>query len=184
MKTRCEWCLKDELYKNYHDEVWGVPVYDDKELFEYINLEGAQAGLSWYTVLKKMPNYKKAFSNWDPQKIAKYTDKDLERLRADEGIIRNRLKINATISNAQAYLSLKKEISLSDFLWNYVDGTPIINKFKTLSEIPAETELSKQISKDLKKRGFKFVGPTIVYAFMQAVGMVDDHVTTCWKRVE
>jgi len=182
MKNRCTWCLKDELYRTYHDEVWGVPVYDDKELFEYLNLEGAQAGLSWYTVLTKIPTYKKAFSNWNIKKIANYDDTDRERLKNDSGIIRNRLKINATITNAQAYLELKKEISLSDFLWNYVDGQPIINDYKKMSEIPAETDLSRQISKDLKKRGFKFVGPTIVYAFMQAVGMVDDHVTTCWRR--
>lgn len=167
---------------DYHDEVWGVPVYDDKELFEYLNLEGAQAGLSWYTVLTKIPNYKKAFSNWNINKIAKYSDKDVTRLKNNEGIIRNRLKIAATITNAQAYLELKKEISLSDFLWNYVDGQPIINQFKTMSDIPAQTDLSVQISKDLKKRGFKFVGPTIVYAFMQAVGMVDDHVLSCWRR--
>ncbi len=182
MKKRCDWCLKDDLYKNYHDEVWGVPVYDDKELFEYLNLEGAQAGLSWYTVLKKIPNYKKAFNGWNITKIAKYDDKDVERLRNDPGIIRNRLKINATITNAKAYLELKKEISLSDYLWNYVDGEPIMNKFKTMSDIPAETELSRQISKDLKKRGFKFVGPTIVYAYMQAVGIVNDHILSCWKR--
>ena len=182
MKKRCDWCLKDDLYKNYHDEVWGVPVYDDKELFEYLNLEGAQAGLSWYTVLKKIPNYKKAFNGWNITKIAKYDDKDVERLRNDPGIIRNRLKINATITNAKAYLELKKEISLSDYLWNYVDGEPIMNKFKTMSDIPSETELSRQISKDLKKRGFKFVGPTIVYAYMQAVGIVNDHILSCWKR--
>lgn len=166
----------------YHDEVWGVPVYNDKELFEYLNLEGAQAGLSWYTILKRIPSYKKAFSNWDPKKIAKYGAKDTKRLLADEGIIRNKLKVAATISNAQAYLELKKEKSLSDFLWNYVDGTPITNKFKSMSEIPAQTPLSQRISKDLKKKGFRFVGPTIVYAFMQAVGMVDDHVTSCWRR--
>ena len=182
MKKRCDWCLEDDLYKNYHDEVWGVPVYDDKELFEYLNLEGAQAGLSWYTVLKKIPNYKKAFNGWNITKIAKYDDKDVERLRNDPGIIRNRLKINATITNAKAYLELKKEISLSDYLWNYVDGEPIMNKFKTMSDIPSETELSRQISKDLKKRGFKFVGPTIVYAYMQAVGIVNDHILSCWKR--
>ena len=182
MKKRCAWCMKDELYQNYHDEVWGVPVYDDKELFEYINLEGAQAGLSWYTILTRIDTYKKAFSNWDIKKIAAYGDKDIERLKNDPGIIRNSLKIKATISNAQAYLAMKKEISLSDFLWNYVDGTPIVNTPRTMADVPAETPLSKQLSKDLKKRGFKFVGPTIVYAFMQAVGMVDDHVVDCWRK--
>ena len=133
-------------------------------------------------MLKKIPNYKKAFNGWNITKIAKYDDKDVERLRNDPGIIRNRLKINATITNAKAYLELKKEISLSDYLWNYVDGEPIMNKFKTMSDIPSETELSRQISKDLKKRGFKFVGPTIVYAYMQAVGIVNDHILSCWKR--
>jgi len=182
MKERCNWCMGSELYMQYHDEVWGVPVYDDKELFEYLNLEGAQAGLSWSTILVRIPSYKKAFNNWNVKKIASYGDKDVKRLLADKGIIRNKLKVAATISNAQAYLEMKKEISLSDFLWNYVDGTPIVNKFKTMSDIPAQTDLSKQISKDLKKRGFRFVGPTIVYAYMQAIGMVDDHITSCWRR--
>lgn len=181
-KTRCEWCLKDQLYMDYHDEVWGVPVYDDKVLFEYLNLEGAQAGLSWYTILKRIDSYKVAFDNWDIKKIAKYGDKDVQRLLSDVGIIRNKLKVAAVIGNANAYLELKKEMSLSDFLWNYVDGKPIINKWKTMAEVPAQTELSKTISKDLKKRGFKFVGPTIVYAYMQAIGMVDDHMVSCWKR--
>ena len=181
-KSRCSWCLKDDIYKTYHDEVWGVPVYDDKELFEYINLEGAQAGLSWYSILVRIEGYKKAFKNWNIKAISKMKEKDVERLMQDKGIIRNRLKINAVITNAQAYLELKKEIWLSDFLWNYVDGKPLKNKFKTMSDIPAQTELSAQISKDLKKKGFKFVGPTIVYAFMQAVGMVDDHVESCWRR--
>lgn len=181
-KNRCEWCLKDDLYMSYHDEVWGVPVYADDELFEYLNLEGAQAGLSWYTVLKKIDTYHKAFDGWDVQKIIKYTDKDIARLLADPGVIRNKLKVKAVITNAKAYLDLKAQSSLSDYLWNFVDGTPIVNNWKDLSEIPAETVLSKTISKDLKKKGFKFVGPTIVYAFMQAVGMVDDHVVSCWKR--
>lgn len=179
---RCEWCLKDDLYKKYHDEVWGVPVYDDTELFEYLNLEGAQAGLSWYTILKKKEGYAQAFKNWDIKAISKMTEKDEARLKLDPGIVRNRLKIKAVITNAQATLELQKTMSLSDYFWNYVDGKPIINKFKNMEDCPAETELSRAISKDLKKRGFKFVGPTIVYAFMQAVGMVDDHFTYCWKR--
>lgn len=179
---RCDWCLKDDIYMKYHDEVWGVPVYDDNELFEYLNLEGAQAGLSWYTVLIKIDNYRKAFDNWNIKKIRKYTDKDFERLISNPGIIRNKLKVNAVISNAHAYHELTKTISLSDFLWNYVDGQPIINKPKTMADVPAQTELSQTISKDLKKLGFKFVGPTIIYAFMQAVGMVDDHIVGCVSK--
>ena len=179
---RCDWCLKDEIYTKYHDEVWGIPVYDDKELFEFLNLEGAQAGLSWYTILIRIDSYKKAFDNWNIRKIKKYGDKDFERLINDKGIIRNKLKVNAVISNAQAYTELSKKISLSDFLWNYVDGSPIVNKPKTMDDIPAQTPLSNQISKDLKKLGFKFVGPTIIYAFMQAVGMVDDHIVGCISK--
>ncbi len=181
-KKRCDWCLKDKLYMDYHDEVWGQPVYDDKELFEYLNLEGAQAGLSWYTILTRIDTYRKAFENWNIKKIAKYGQKDIDRLLADKGIIRNKLKVDAVIQNAQAYLELKKEQSLSDYLWNFVEGKPIVNTWKTMSEIPAQTDLSNVISKDLKKRGFKFVGPTIIYAYMQAVGMVDDHIVSCWKR--
>lgn len=181
-KKRCEWCLKDDTYMKYHDEVWGIPVYDDQKLFEYLNLEGAQAGLSWYTILIRIEEYKKAFANWDPKKIVKFNQRKVETLLKNEGIIRNRLKVNAVITNAEAYLELKKEISLSDFLWNYVDGKPIVNLLKSMSDAVAVTPISTQISKDLKKRGFKFVGPTIVYAFMQAVGMVDDHMTYCWKR--
>jgi len=183
MKNRCSWCLKDKLYMDYHDEVWGVPEYDNKNLFEFLNLEGAQAGLSWYTVLTKIEGYKDAFANWDIIKISKFTDKKKEKLRSHPGIIKNKLKINAVVNNAERYLEMKKEgIDFSEYLWDYVDGKPIINNFKKTSQIPAETEISKRMSKDLKKRGFKFVGPTIMYAFMQATGMVDDHVTTCWKR--
>jgi len=182
MQKRCEWCLKDDLYKTYHDEVWGKPVYDDKELFEYLNLEGAQAGLSWYTILKRIDSYEKAFQGWDIKRIAKYGDKDIKRLLADVGIIRNKLKVHAVIQNANAYLEMTETQSLSDFLWAYVDGTPIMNNPKTMADIPSQTPLSNQISKDLKKLGFKFVGPTIIYAFMQAVGMVDDHVVDCWVK--
>ena len=181
-KKRCEWCLKDDLYKQYHDDVWGVPVYDDKGLFEYLNLEGAQAGLSWYTILKKKDGYAKAFKKWNIKAISKMTEEDEARLKQDPSIVRNRLKIKAVITNAQATLELQKTTSLSDYLWNFVDGDPLINEFKKMEDCPAETELSRIISKDLKQRGFKFVGPTIVYAFMQAVGMVDDHFTYCWKR--
>lgn len=182
MKTRCAWCEKNQIYKDYHDEIWGVPEYDSLKLFEFINLEGAQAGLSWYTILIRIEGYKKAFCNWNPKKIIKLTEKDKETLRNNPEIIRNRLKIEAVVTNAHAYLELSKTQSFSDYLWNFVDGKPIVNNWKTTSEIPAQTELSQQISKDLKKKGFKFVGPTIVYAFMQAVGMVDDHVLSCWKR--
>lgn len=175
--------MKDDIYMAYHDDIWGVPEYDDQKLFEFINLEGAQAGLSWYTVLIKKENYRKAFDNWDVNKIARYTKKKREKLLSNPGIIRNKLKVNAVIENAKSYLKLQSEgVSFSDFLWNYVDGNPIVNNWKKTSEIPAQTKLSQTLSKDLKKKGFKFVGPTIVYAFMQAVGMVDDHLTSCWKR--
>ena len=175
--------MKDDIYMDYHDNVWGIPEYDDIKLFEFLNLEGAQAGLSWYTVLIKKDNYRKAFSNWDPKKIAKYSDKKIQSLLSNPGIIRNKLKVNGVVTNAKLFLEMKSSgTSLSEYLWDFVDGEPIINNWKTLSEIPAQTPLSQTISKDLKKKGFKFVGPTIVYAFMQAVGMVDDHVASCWRR--
>ena len=181
--NRCSWSTKDQLYKDYHDNEWGVPLHDDTRLFEMINLEGAQAGLSWYTVLTKRENYRKAFDNWDAKKIAKYTDKKIESLMADAGIIRNRLKINGTVLNAKAFLEVQKEFgSFDKYIWSFVGGKPIINQFKSLSEIPAKTAISDAMSKDLLKRGFKFVGSTICYAFMQATGMVDDHVADCWKR--
>jgi len=177
---RCEWCLKDQQYIDYHDNVWGKPEHDDAKLFEYLNLEGAQAGLSWYTVLKKIDNYKKAFSNWDAEKIARYTDKKKSKLLENPGIIRNKLKVNAVITNAQNYLKMREAgLSLNEYLWNFVDGQAINNLWTKMSQVPAETPLSKTISKDLKKRGFKFVGPTIVYAYMQAIGMVDDHLVQC-----
>lgn len=181
-KVRCDWCLKDDIYIKYHDEVWGIPEYDDQNLFEYINLEGAQAGLSWYTILIRIEEYRKAFADWDVKKISKFNQRKVESLLKNEGIIRNRLKVNAVITNAKAYLELKKTISFSDYLWNFVDGEPIINNVKSMKQVQASTDLSKEISKDLKKKGFKFVGPTIVYAFMQAVGMVDDHLNSCWKK--
>jgi len=182
-KTRCAWCEKDDLYRDYHDNVWGIPVHDEKILFEYLNLEGAQAGLSWYTVLTKIEGYRDAFAQWDIEKIAKFSDKKKEKLRTHPGIIKNRLKINAVVSNAQLYLKMRSEgLTLKDYLWDYVDGKPIDNKYKKMSEVPAETPLSQTISKDFKKRGFKFVGPTIVYAYMQAIGMVNDHVMSCWTR--
>lgn len=181
--NRCSWSTKDQLYKDYHDTEWGVPLHDDTRLFEMINLEGAQAGLSWYTVLTKRENYRKAFDNWDAKKISKYTDKKIESLMADAGIIRNRLKINGTVLNAKAFLEVQKEFgSFDKYIWSFVGGKPIVNHFKSLSEIPAKTPISDAMSKDLLKRGFKFVGSTICYAFMQATGMVDDHIADCWRR--
>ena len=182
-KQRCDWCLKDDIYMDYHDMEWGIPIYDGEKLFELLNLEGAQAGLSWYTVLVKREGYKKAFFNWDIERIAKMTEKEMEKRREDPGIIRNRLKIKAVVTNAQLFLEMKKEgISFSNFLWDFAGGKPIVNHWKSMSEIPATTPESDAMSKALKKRGFKFVGTTIVYAFMQAAGMVDDHLPHCWKR--
>lgn len=180
---RCGWATSDPLYLAYHDEEWGVPVHDDRRLFEMLILEGAQAGLSWITILKRREGYRKAFHGFDPRKIARYGEKDVARLLADPGIIRNRAKVEAAIRNARACLDLVEETgSLDAFLWRFVGGEPRINHWKTLKEIPAETAESKALSKELKRRGFGFVGSTICYAFMQAVGMVDDHVLTCFKR--
>jgi DNA-3-methyladenine glycosylase I len=182
-KKRCGWCTSDPLYMNYHDKEWGKPNHDDIHLFEMINLEGAQAGLSWFTVLIKRENYRKAFDNWDAKKIAKYDDQKIEKLMQNAGIIRNRLKIKATIGNAQAYLAVQKEFgSFDKYIWQFVGGKPIVNNWKSMKEIPAKTIESDAMSKDLKKRGFKFVGTTICYAYMQATGMVNDHVLDCWKR--
>ncbi len=182
-KSRCTWCLKDDLYKKYHDEEWGVPVHDDTKLFEMLNLEGAQAGLSWYTVLVKKDNYAKAFDNWDAKKIAKYTPAKVEKLMLDAGIIRNRLKIEGTIKNAVAFLALQKEFgSFDKYIWQFVGGKQIKNSITGMGDVKAKTEISDAMSKDLLKRGFKFVGSTICYAYMQAVGMVDDHFNGCWKK--
>jgi DNA-3-methyladenine glycosylase I len=178
--NRCGWVTQDPLYIRYHDEEWGVPVHDDRLLFEYLNLEGAQAGLSWYTILKKRENYRAAFDNFDPEKIITYDEKKIEELLHNEGIVRNRLKINAVISNAKAYFKIVEEFgSFEKYLWSFVGGQPIQNHFKVLEDVPATTEISDKLSKDLKKRGFKFVGSTICYAFMQATGMVNDHIMTC-----
>ena len=182
-KNRCPWSLKDDLYKNYHDEDWGVPVHDDVKLFEMLNLEGAQAGLSWHTVLIKRENYRIAFDNWDVVKISKYPVKKTDKLLQNPGIIRNRLKINATITNARAFLAVQKEFGTFDqYIWQFVNHRPIINHWKALNELPAKTKESDSMSKDLLSRGFKFVGSTICYAYMQAVGLVDDHIISCWKR--
>ena len=180
--VRCAWCGDDPLYQRYHDKEWGVPLYDDKKLFEFLILEGAQAGLSWITVLRKRENYRQAFDQFDPEKIAKYSQAKIEQLVSNEGIIRNRLKIESTISNAQAYLRIQQTgVSFSDYVWQFTDGKVIQNHFTSLSEIPAETAVSKNMSKRLKKDGFRFVGPTICYAFMQAAGMVNDHLIGCHR---
>jgi DNA-3-methyladenine glycosylase I len=188
MKTRCQWISKEKegsLYCNYHDKEWGTPVHDDKVLFEFLILEGAQAGLSWSTVLKKRENYRKAFDDWDFNKIAKYGEKKEKELLQNEGIIRNRLKIKSTINNAKAFIQIIKEFgSFNKYVWGFVNGKPIINKIKAMREIPATTEISDKISKNLKKRGMNFVGSTIIYAFMQAVGMVNDHEISCFRYKE
>jgi DNA-3-methyladenine glycosylase I len=169
----------------YHDEEWGVPSHDDRHLFEMITLEGAQAGLSWSTILRKRDGYRAAFAGFDPAAVARFGPKDVERLLADPGIVRNRMKVESTVENARRVLEAQEEHgSLDAYLWAFVDGKPIVNGWRSLSEIPAETPLSKAVSKDLKKRGFRFIGPTIVYAFMQTVGMVDDHTTDCHRRGE
>jgi DNA-3-methyladenine glycosylase I len=178
--NRCDWCGDDPLYQKYHDEEWGVPTFDDTTLFEFLILEGAQAGLSWITVLRKRENYRKAFHQFNPEKIARYSENKIQRLKLDAGIIRNDLKIRSAITNAQCYLELCNEKdSLSNYLWNFVDGKPIKNHWQSMKEIPANTTLSDTISKDLKKRGFKFVGSTIVYAYMQSMGLVNDHLVNC-----
>ncbi|MBE5397337.1 DNA-3-methyladenine glycosylase I [Brevibacillus borstelensis] len=178
--NRCGWVTQDPLYLEYHDKEWGVPVYDDRLLFEYLNLEGAQAGLSWYTILKKRENYRQAFDNFEPEKIIKYDERKIDELLQNEGIVRNKLKINAVIANAKAYFRVVEEFgSFSAYIWSFVDGKPVQNHFKEMSEVPASTKVSDRLSKDLKRRGFKFVGTTICYAFMQAVGMVNDHIVTC-----
>jgi DNA-3-methyladenine glycosylase I len=185
MKKRCEWCGGDLLYIAYHDEEWGVPVHDDRLLFEFLVLEGAQAGLSWLTILRKRENYRKAFDAFECERVAKYTGHDVTRLLSDSGIVRNRLKIESTIKNARTVLEIQNEWgSLDAYLWRYVDGIPKQNMWKSMAELPAKTETSDMMSKDLKKRGFNFVGSTICYAFMQAVGMVNDHTTDCFRYRE
>ncbi len=180
---RCEWCGNDPLYIKYHDEEWGRPVFDDKTLFEFLVLEGFQAGLSWITILRKRENFRKAFHDFDFHKVAQYDEKDFDRLMQNEGIIRNRLKIRAAVTNAEAFIRVREEFgSFCKYIWEFIEGKPVINHFKRLEEIPSSTSLSDTISKDLKKRGFKFVGSTIVYAHMQATGMVNDHVEGCIVR--
>lgn len=182
-KTRCAWCEKDDLYRNYHDNEWGKPVYDDATIFEFLILETFQAGLSWYTVLAKRENFRKAFDNFDLLKVANYSEDKMAELAEDTGIIRNNLKIKATVTNAQAFIKVQEEFgSFSKYIWGFVDGKPIDNKPKTLNEVKATTPISDALSKDLKKRGFKFVGSTVMYAHMQATGMVNDHVMDCHTR--
>jgi len=184
-KIRCGWCDDDPLYQDYHDTEWGVPLFDDRQLFTMLILEGAQAGLSWLTILKKRQNYLKAFEHFDMVKIANYTDRDRTRLLHDKGIVRNRLKIDAAIKNAQGALAILEEFdSLSEYFWRYVDHHPIQNSWKSLSELPNKTKESISMSKDLKKRGFNFVGPTICYAFMQSTGMVNDHTVDCFRYLQ
>jgi len=179
-KQRCPWPgIEDNDYSHYHDHEWGVPMLDDQKLFEKLVLEGFQAGLSWLTILKKRENFRNAFHNFEAKRIARYSTKDIARLMADTGIVRNRLKIEATIANAKALLTLQKEIAFKDFIWHFSDAFPATNKFSNFSDVPAETPTSKALAKALKARGFRFVGPTTIYAFMQSVGLVNDHLTTC-----
>ena len=179
-KKRCEWAEVSDLDRDYHDNEWGVPVYNERELFEYLILEGAQAGLSWSTILKKREGYRLLFDNFDIELISQYDQKKVETLMLDARIVRNRLKINSVITNAQAFMTIQQEFGgFSDYLWAYVNKKPIQNQWKTMAEVPATTELSDRLSKDLKKRGFKFVGPTICYAFLQATGVVNDHLVNC-----
>jgi len=181
-KNRCAWCGEDPLYVKYHDEEWGAPVYNDDKLFEFLILETFQAGLSWITVLRKRENFRRAFDNFNYKKIAQYSNEKFEELLQDASIIRNKLKIKATISNAISFMEIQKEFgSFSNYIWEFTNGKPIINNWKTLDEIPAKTTLSDTISNDLKKRGFKFVGSTVMYAHMQATGMVNDHVVDCFR---
>lgn len=182
-KQRCEWCLKEAIYIDYHDKEWGTPLHDDQKLFEFLVLESFQAGLSWLTVLKKRDNFRKAFANFDAKKVAKFDQKKFDALMQDAGIIRNKLKIEAAINNANCFLQIQNEFgSFDKYVWGFTGGKTIVNKHKTLKTVPAKTEVSDAMSKDMGKRGFKFRGSTICYAFMQAVGIVDDHVEHCWKK--
>jgi DNA-3-methyladenine glycosylase I len=183
--NKCDWCIGDPAYEDYHDHVWGKPVYDDQELFEFLTLEGAQAGLSWISILRRKEGYKEAFDNYDLEKIIAYSDEKIESLMQNEKIIRNRLKIKSVIKNAGAFKQVQEEFgSFSRYMWSYVNHEPVLNQPKSIADVPSETVLSNTISKDLKKRGFSFVGPTIVYAYMQAIGMVNDHISTCFLYKE
>ena len=184
-KPRCAWCGSDPRYIAYHDEEWGVPLHDERALFEFLILEGAQAGLSWLTILKKREGYRLAFDHFDADRVARYNDADVARLLADPGIVRNRLKVAAAVGNARATLAIREEFGgLDAYFWRFVEGRPIVNAWSDLGQVPARTPLSDAISKDMKKRGFKFVGSTIVYAHMQATGMVNDHTVDCFRHAE
>ncbi len=181
-KVRCPWCLKFEQYIEYHDTEWGVPVHDDRTHFEFLILEGAQAGLSWATVLKKRDGYRKAFADFDAQAVSRFTEKKLEKILLDPGIIRNRLKVYAAVNNAKRFLEVQKEFgSFDKYIWRFVNGKPIVNKWKTMKQLPATSKESDALSKDLIKRGFKFVGSTVIYAHMQACGLINDHLVDCFR---
>lgn len=183
--TRCEWPGDDSNYIKYHDEEWGIPVHDDQTLFEFLILEGAQAGLSWITILRRREGYRKAFANFDPKKVVKFDESKVQELLQDEGIIRNKLKVRSAIKNARVFIEIQKEFgSFDNYLWGFVDGKQVVNKFQNMSDVPASTPLSDEISKDLKKRGMSFVGSTIIYAYLQATGLVNDHVVDCFRYSE
>ncbi|MCK9191341.1 MAG: DNA-3-methyladenine glycosylase I [Sphaerochaetaceae bacterium] len=185
MDNRCNWNTEDEMYLAYHDEEWGVPVHDDRLLFEFLILEGAQAGLSWLTILRKRAEYKKAYDNFEIETVANYTESDVERLLSNSGIVRNKLKVRSSITNAKAVLEIQREFgSFSNYLWNFVDGKTVDNHLSSISDMPITSDISDKMSKDMKRRGLKFVGSTIMYSFMQAVGMVNDHITTCFRYEE
>lgn len=182
---RCPWCLGDPLYLDYHDREWGVPVRDDRTLFEFLVLEGAQAGLSWLTILKKRGNYRRLFEGFDPERVARFGERKIAALLADPGIVRNRLKVAAAVANARAFLAVQEEFgSFASYIWGFTGGRPLVNRFRHLRQVPPKTALSERISRDLKRRGFRFVGPTIVYAHMQATGMVNDHLVGCFRHAE
>jgi DNA-3-methyladenine glycosylase I len=182
---RCPWCGDDPIYVEYHDKEWGVPVHQERRHFEFILLEGAQAGLSWITILKRREGYRRCFEDFDPERVARFSEEDIQRLKVDTGIIRNDRKIRAAVKNARAFLAIQEEFgSFDSYIWRFVEGRPIVNEFKEMAEVPAETELSRRISKDLKSRGFSFVGPTIIYAHMQATGLVNDHLVSCFRYRE
>ena len=183
-KTRCDWCGSLPIYVNYHDEEWGVPEYDSRALWEKLVLDGFQAGLSWLTILKKRDAFRAAFAGFDPEKVAAFTETDVQRLLGDAGIIRHRGKIEAAISGAQAWIQLEEQQGFDALMWDYVGGRPLVNRFETMAQVPPSTEFSERISKDLKKMGFKFCGPTIVYAWMEATGLINDHLITCHRHEE
>ena len=183
--TRCWWCGDDELYQHYHDHEWGVPVHDERDLFEFLCLEGAQAGLSWITILRKRDNYREAFDQFDAERIARYDDARIAELLQNPGIVRNKLKVNGFVKNARAYLAMRDQgLTLNDYFWDYVDGEPLQPDRRSMGDVPGNTEISDAMSKDLRKRGFTFVGSTICYAFMQAAGLVNDHITDCYRHAQ